>query len=349
MKILLGVILSIVILSSGISAYAFFDFGGWEKKYNLLFDENKELKNEIEKLELEISKILKLYDTQKHKIDVLNNDVSNLEHESAHWEDQTYEYYDKLLDSNVKFNDKLNDYNELVGDYNTLDKTHDRQISDYNELVDDYSQVYNEAYKPRTEIDKTKVKWTIQDSKGNSYRIIWDFKKYEDLKVHSDYKSTNSKPTYLNLDGERIATINLEGFVRGTTFGDKLDPLYDNSKSNSDFIWEVWYIVSQMTIYDRDVDKESEGRYALETLVRQGGDCEDLVILIAEMIKSSSYTKDWVIQYIYMDSDNPQNPQTVNHVILSIDDGDNSYLIEATVSPNLDYYPDGITGWVFDV
>ncbi len=385
---ILSVMFSVTIITP---AYAFWDFGGWEKKYNLLFDENEELKNEIERLELKVSKILKLYDTQKHKIDVLNNEVSNLESKSTHWKDQTYEYYEKLLDSNDKFNDKVGDYNELVDDYNVLDKTYDKQIDNYNELVgdynvldktydkqidnynelvddynvldktydkqidnynelvDDYKQVYDEAFKPRTEIDKTKIKWTIQDSKGNRYGINWDFKSYEDLKIHSDYKSTHSKPTYLNLDGQRITTTNLEGFVKGTSFDCCIDELYDNSESNRDFIWEVWYIVSQMTVYDSDVNKESEGRYALETLVRQGGDCEDLVILIAEMLKSSSHTKNWDIQYVYMDSDNPLDAQTVNHVILSVDDGQDNYLIEATGDPNYDYYPDGVSGWYFDV
>ena len=359
------------------TADAFWDFGGYEKKYDLLFKENKELKNEIERLELKVSKILKLYDTQKHKIDVLNNDVSNLEKTSAHWKDQTYEYYEKLLDSNVKFNDKVkqtnvlsnnidalqDDYDSLYEDYDVTyealtvldDENNDLKNSlsigdsNYNKLLDKNKQLYDEAYKPRTEIDKTKIIWTIQDSKGNNYGITWDFKSYEDLKIHSDHKSKTSKPTYLNNDGKTIETTNLDGFVNGNTFDCCIDELYDNSKSNTDFIYEVWYIVSQMTVYDKDVDKESDGRYALETLVRQGGDCEDLVILIAEMIKSSSYTKDWDIQYIYIDSENYNDPQTVNHVILSIDDGENSYLIEATGKPNFDYFPNGVRGWFFDV
>ena len=46
-----------------------------------------------------------------------------------------------------------------------------------------------------------------------------------------------------------------------------------------DFVWEVWTLVSQLTVYDKDVDEFSEGRYALETLTRTGGDCEDLALL----------------------------------------------------------------------
>ena len=76
---------------------------------------------------------------------------------------------------------------------------------------------------------------------------------------------------------------------------------------------------------------------------------EDLVILIADMLMSSSYTKNWAFGYIIIDSNNPLNPQNINHVILYVDDGQYSYFIEATTSPNFDYYPDGIDGWNFPV
>ena len=84
-----------------------------------------------------------------------------------------------------------------------------------------------------------------------------------------------------------------------------------------------------MTVYDEDVTLESEGRFALETFTRAGGDCEDLVILIADMLMSSSHTKDWEFQYGMMDSDNPLDPQKMNHVILYVYDGQYGYYIEA--------------------
>ena len=46
---------------------------------------------------------------------------------------------------------------------------------------------------------------------------------------------------------------------------------------------------------------------------------EDLVILIADMLMSSSHTGQWKFQYVIMDSDNPRDPQRVNHVILAVD------------------------------
>ena len=67
--------------------------------------------------------------------------------------------------------------------------------------------------------------------------------------------------------------------------------IYYNSNSNSDFIWEVWNIASQLTEYRPDRDDGyyvgDQGRYALDTLYRGGGDCEDLAILIADMLVSN--------------------------------------------------------------
>ncbi len=58
-------------------------------------------------------------------------------------------------------------------------------------------------------------------------------------------------------------------------------------------------------------------------MVRGSGDCEDTVILIADMIKSSKYTKGWDLEFVYLDTDNLENPESVNHVILLIDNFDN--------------------------
>ena len=202
-----------------------------------------------------------------------------------------------------------------------------------------------------TDYSDNKITWNIYDSKGNNYVWEIDGETYDDMIINGhDLSISNSKkPLYLITDyGNEISTFRYDGFVYGA-FEVIIDDIYNNSDSNSDFIWEVWYIVSQMTVYDLDVDEESDGRYALETLVRQGGDCEDLVILIAEMLKSSSHTKDWDFQYVYLDSDNPKNPQTVNHVILSVYDGEYNHYIEATGEPSWDYYPNGVSGWRFDV
>ena len=137
-----------------------------------------------------------------------------------------------------------------------------------------------------------------------------------------------------------------------------IDEVYDNSYDSDDFIREIWYIVSQMTVYDEDADARSEGRFALETFTRTEEDCEDLVILIADMLMSSKHTKNWTFEYVILDINNPNNPQDINHVALYVDNGQYDYFIEAIGSPDFEdgsdtnnewHYPDGINGWYYPV
>ena len=197
-----------------------------------------------------------------------------------------------------------------------------------------------------TTIEGTDVKWEVYDHNRNQYRWVMPVTTYENEIV--DSRLLVREPLEVSLDGETIRTVSLDGFVK-RSFLNIIDAVYRNSDSNADFIWAVWHIVSQLTVYDEDIYEYSEGRYALETLTRSGGDCEDLVILIADMLMSSRYTDHWTFQYVYMDADNPRDPQTINHMILYVHDGEYNYFIEATATPSWNHYPDGVVGWYIDV
>ena len=240
----------------------------------------------------------------------------------------------------------LDDYDALVDDYDALVDDYDALVDDYDALYGDYDAIY-----PLTTISGTEVHWEFYDSKGNFYAWSMPISAFEDLIQPSrDYSlyQVYDNPNYIELNGLDVPAPNFDGFVQDS-FSEVIDEIYDNSHDDSDFINEVWYVVSQLTVYDKDLTLESEGRYALETFTRAGGDCEDLVILVASMLMSSSNTSHWEFQYVLMDSDNPLDPQDMNHVILYVDDGQYVYFIEATAPPSWDYYPDGVNGWWFDV
>ncbi len=241
-----------------------------------------------------------------------------------------------------KFMESLNHMSDLV---NVMGDQHIETLNDF--------QNYNLH---KTIIQGTEITWEIQDSKGNWYSWTMPVEAYEELVQWgaelSEYYTYEPITLYLD-NGETILAYDYDGFVgEEGSFGNVIDDIYDNSYSDSDFIYEIHYIVSKLTVYDEDLrgDNTDEGRYALETLTRGGGDCEDLAILIADMLKSSKHTKDWEIQYVYMDNENPTNAQDVNHIVVFINDGTYDYVIEATGNdPYYDYYPDGISGWFFDV
>ena len=200
-----------------------------------------------------------------------------------------------------------------------------------------------------------KINFVVCDSKGNQYFWEIDRDVYDDMIINGNTLSINNSENpipLVNDDGYEFTTIGLDGFVYGA-FESIIDEVYNNSDSDSDFIFEVWYIVSELTEYSSDRDDGyylgDEGRYALDTLSRGGGDCEDLAILIADMLVSTKHTEDWTIKYVYMDIDNPTDANTVNHVILHVNDGRYDYYIESTGDPSWDYYPEGVSGWFFDV
>lgn len=207
---------------------------------------------------------------------------------------------------------------------------------------------------PRVTIHNSTVAWSFADSRQNRYDWSMPIVTYESLIKHSAAKSAQNSETHtFSLpSGDTITMPGFEGYVTGA-FGKVIDGVYENSYGDYDFVHEVWHIVSQMTVYDKDVDPSSEGRFALETFTRGGGDCEDLAILVADMLRSSSYTKDWEIRLAYMDIDHPRAPRTANHVVVIVDSGETTVIIEATAKPDMytdySYYPDGIRGWFYDV
>ncbi|MER3408222.1 MAG: hypothetical protein C4292_05650 [Nitrososphaera sp.] len=105
-------------------------------------------------------------------------------------------------------------------------------------------------------------------------------------------------------DGSVIIVRDHTKFVDSTSFADIIDEVHANAGgSDRQFLYELWYITSEMTTYSPDIGEDP--RWPLETFVEAGGDCEDLVILMASMLKSSAHTKDWKIQMVYFDLQNP--------------------------------------------
>ena len=208
------------------------------------------------------------------------------------------------------------------------------------------SQKTSDTHKPKTVIDKEEVQWTLYDSRGNQYYWTMPITSYESL-VKSNYYPTMN----LELPSGKISRVgDFTQYVR-TSFSQVIDQIYDNTRSDEDFIYEVWYITSQLTVYSQDIGEDP--RYALETLTRGGGDCEDTTILMADMIKSSSHTKNWKLQLVYFDSDNYRDPKTINHVALAIDMGDGVNLVFETTAKTNDgknqWLGKPIYGYWFDV
>lgn len=201
-----------------------------------------------------------------------------------------------------------------------------------------------ENLKPKTTIYEQKILWHVSDSKRNVYDWSMPVETYE-WYVRA-YEPQDVQQLQNTFTGEVYTVRDHTKFVK-SSFKDVIDNVYDNSENNADFVKEVWYIVSQLTTYSYDINEDP--RWALETLSRGGGDCEDTAILIADMLKSSKHTQNWKIELVYFDAYNPQSPKTVNHVAVHINDGKSDYLVESTAKDNPYSWSSGVVGWYFMV
>ena len=196
-----------------------------------------------------------------------------------------------------------------------------------------------------TTIENGKIKWTLFDSKNNQYDWAIPIQIYESYIQHSTYPMQ----TIQYSDGRKEEIGEFSNYVENS-FTNVIDDLYENSHNDTNFIFEVWHIVSNLIIYSSDIGEYP--RYAIETLVRGGGDCEDTVILMADMLKSSKHTKNWKIQMVYFDSHNPTNPKHVNHVALAVDTGTSRGILETTAKNISDlniWNINNVIGWYSDV
>jgi len=234
------------------------------------------------------------------------------------------QYGDKMSNENKKLKLK---YGILEREYENLDAFIDEEFS-----------------KPMTTIYNQTIYWEVTDSKGNQYYWNMPIEGYENVVLAQEpvnylsLKNPETGKTYTVRDHTKFVQANFYKIIDG---------VYDNSKNDRDFAYEVWYIVSQLTTYSYDIGENP--RWALETLSRGGGDCEDTAILIADMLKSSKHTKDWIIKLVYFDAYNPKSPQTINHVAVSIDDGKSNYILESTAKDDPYAWKDGVLGWYFEV
>ena len=143
---------------------------------------------------------------------------------------------------------------------------------------------------------------------------------------------------------KEVTVMDFRSFIDSEPFTNVIGTLYQESESDDEFIREVWNIVTQLNIYSTEI--EETPRYPLETFLAGGGDGEDSSILFASMIKSAPIN--WEVQLVYMDADNPENPQEVNHVLVFIDTGKEKYFIETTNNQEMQPY-DYIDGWYLEI
>jgi hypothetical protein len=264
-----------------------------------------------------------------------------------------------LLDQ--AFQSLQGDYDSLQLSYSILNEEHKILVENYNTLSNEYNSLKS-AYSwlervavtpPYILTNGRNVKLAFNDTKGSI--IYWEvpFEALEnDLQRGNSLRTKIEKnPSSYSLHlrntntNEIYSVVDFRPFVQTSYFKKVMNKLYKESESDHAFIKEVWNIVKQLTVYSSEL-KETP-RYPLETLLAGGGDCEDTAILFASLLDAAPV--DWEIELVYMDSDHPDRPLTINHAAVRVVTDQREYLIETTSKDEMEPFKANTIIWSLDI
>ena len=230
----------------------------------------------------------------------------------------------------------------LKNQHNSLQNNYDELESSYSKLQTEHAAALTELEQslavPYTSISGREITWAWKDMDGKLHK--W--------KLPIDgYRSWIEKPKpqeALSLErGDTTYTmVDFRPYVRTDGFSKVVPNLYRESADEMVFAREMFNIVSQLTVYSKDIGEVA--RWPVETLTEAGGDCEDLAILFASLLKAAPYP--YKLSLVYMDSDNPTNPRRPNHVIVRVEAADWRVFVEVTSAQGWGYYQ-RVVGWYY--
>ena len=228
-----------------------------------------------------------------------------------------------------------NQYNSLQNNYGELESSYSKLRTEHAVTLAELEQFLTAPY---TSISGREITWAWKDMDGKLHK--W--------KLPIDgYRSWIEKPKpqeTLSLErGDTTYTmVDFRPYVRTDGFSKVVPNLYRESADEMVFAREMFNMVSQLTVYSKDIGEVA--RWPVETLTEAGGDCEDLAILFASLLKAAPYP--YEVSLVYMDIDNPTTPQGVNHVIVWVEATDWSAFVEVTSAQGWGYYQ-RVVGWYY--
>jgi hypothetical protein len=305
---------------SGTLAYR--AYGDLEQRFNILT-------NQYLILDQSFKDLSELYGGLLQEFDRLNKTYIGLQNE--------YHYLEEL-------------YTFLQMDYASLKTTYDQLAIDYrdletgyNDLAESYLTLDRQAIKPPyIYIHQREIVMAFFRDDGEF--LYWNipFESLEEA-IELGYE-TRANPVTLPFQtnhGVQFEMQDYRVYVQPDPFRDVIAELYYQSPGDEAFIRQVWGIVTQLAIWTEEFGDIP--RYPLEVLLAGGGDCEDLSILFASMIKAAPV--DWQVDLVLMDTRSQSDPQSVDHMIVRVNTGDKNYLIETSSNQEMLPYTGKFSGW----
>lgn len=313
----------------------FFSAGTFATRYNALESRYESVIANRDLISRNFEQLSKDYETLKSENSGLTNEYNSL-----------VGRYNSLSNEYVALQ---GNYENLSAEHASLKTTYDSLLTDYNYTVQSYSAFQQVAISPPyiytrerkvhlvfKKLDGSLLRWTI-DSDWLEYHL----RRGDELRKHLNYDLS----LYNEFTDETYSVVDDRDFIDATPFTNLMADLYAASPNDYAFLNEVWNIVAQLTAYTSEIQETP--RFPMETLLSGGGDCEDHAILFASMILAAPTS--WEVKFIYMDGEHPNQPQTMNHVIVQVVTSGGPYLVEATSKVSMNPYTDGVYGWSYSI
>lgn len=317
----------------------------WANRYNSLLEEHNGLAEDYQSLNLEHSGL-------RIELENVWSDYHSLAAEHNTLMDQHSRLqgtYDGLV---VQHERLQRDHDSLVAAHDALLAEHQTLQDAHNSLTADYDWLNTNALSPPYISVKGRevyIAFLRTDGAVEHWEVPFESLEYS-LQMGAEKRQAawweRDPEVHLNntFTGETYTLWDYRAFVDPGPFDLVMTELYWEAANDYDFIYETWNIVAQLTAYSEDIGDTP--RYPLETFLAGGGDCEDTSILFASMIKAAPV--DWEVKLVYMDMDHLQEPQDVDHVIVAVNTGTQSYLVETTSDYEMLPF-DNVRGWYFEI
>ena len=214
----------------------------------------------------------------------------------------------------------------------------------YDSLYAIHESLLDAMKEPRTTIVGGNVTWrftTLDGTLEEWYMPLETYVYYVNKPKPEEYHS-------LTTDGQSFEVRKMELFVEPEFFSKVIDSLTEGN-SAGDFVKEVFNLRVQLTLYSEDITDTPQ--WSGETMTIGTGDCEDFAILMASLLLAGNEHAYYsmTVQMVYMDADNPTNPQSVNHVMLYItyEDGTKQFVDSTSTTPLSPW--SRVIGWYYNL
>jgi len=256
------------------------------------------------------------------------------------------------------YNDLVDDYNELLASYNDLVDDHNElttqfelyvaEVEEYSEQLEEYAQnipklLEGAIVPPYLLVESREVNLVFRNLEGEVEYWLWNVEALEASVILGQFMrevdisdlnylglhdianrfSTGSK--YVRLKGQG-SHLDFRPYIMEDVFEPIASEFFSRHPDDESKVREVWNMVTQLNTYCEEI--ANTPRLPLETLLLGGGDCEDLAILTASILKAMP--AEWDVSLVYMDADNPTNINKVNHVTVHVDTGKYKTFVEST-------------------